>query len=281
MCIRDRAYLGPVWWVSASVSTDGDGTSTTPFRYITSAIAAAAENDTVKLLAGTYTGANNRGLDTDKNLVFISASGADSTALDAGTYDRHFYINDGQDSTFQVIGLTLKNGKKSNDNGGSVYIQNSSPIFKNCIFEENESAISGGAVHIYEGSPEFRNCTFRNNLSTNKGGAINIEGNYNSEVAFRPVFNNCSFTSNSITVTADFGQGQGAAVYFAGHGSAEFNDCQFRYNSITSTRSGYGGAIYINGSYNNDGQEENPVLLNRCSFIGNSISAQTLSLIHI
>jgi len=132
-------YSGPVWWVSASVSTDGDGTSTNPFRYITSAIEAAAEDDTVKLLAGTYTSADNRGLDTDKNLVFISASGADSTVLDAGTYDRHFYINDGQDSTFQVIGLTLKNGKKSNDNGGSVYIQNSSPIFKNCIFEENES----------------------------------------------------------------------------------------------------------------------------------------------
>ncbi len=97
-------YSGPVWWVSASVSTDGDGTSTTPFRYITSAIAAAAEDDTVKLVAGTYTGANNRGLDTDKNLVFISESGAESTALDAGDHDRHFYINDGQDSTFQVIG---------------------------------------------------------------------------------------------------------------------------------------------------------------------------------
>ena len=268
-------YSGPVWWVSASVSTDGDGTSTNPFRYITSAIEAAAEDDTVKLLAGTYTSADNRGLDTDKNLVFISASGADSTVLDAGTYDRHFYINDGQDSTFQVIGLTLKNGKKSNDNGGSVYIQNSSPIFKNCIFEENESAISGGAVHIYEGSPEFRNCTFRNNLSTNSGGAINIEGNYNSEVAFRPVFKNCSFTSNSITITAEYGSGNGAAVYFGGSGSAEFNDCQFRYNSITSSGGGYGGAININGSYNNDGQEENPVLLNRCSFIGNSISAQT------
>ena len=76
----------------------------------------------MKLVAGTYTGANNRGLDTDKNLVFISESGAETTALDAGTYDRHFYINDEQDSTFQVIGLTLKNGKKSNDNGGSVYI---------------------------------------------------------------------------------------------------------------------------------------------------------------
>ncbi|MDP6771628.1 MAG: fibronectin type III domain-containing protein, partial [Anaerolineales bacterium] len=158
-------YTGPVWWVSASVSAVGDGTSTSPFRYITSAIAAAAEDDTVKLVAGTYTGANNRGLDTDKNLVFISASGAESTALDAGTYDRHFYFNDGQDSTFQVIGLTLKNGKKSNDNGGSVYIQNSSPIFKNCIFEDNESGNSGGAIQIFEGSPRFRNCIFRNNSS--------------------------------------------------------------------------------------------------------------------
>ena len=267
-------YTGPVWWVSSSVNSDGDGTQASPFRYISSAITAAAEDDTVKLVAGTYTGANNRGLDTDKNLVFISASGAESTALDAGTYDRHFYFNDGQDSTFQVIGLTLKNGKKSNDNGGSVYIQNSSPIFKNCIFEENESGYSGGAIRIFEGSPEFRNCIFRNNSSGSQGGAIQITGTYNSGVAFRPVFKNCVFTSNSITVTGAFGNASGAAVYFDGTGSVEFSDCQFRYNSITSSGSGYGGAININGNYNNDDQVENPVLLNRCSFIGNSVSGQ-------
>ena len=267
-------YTGPVWWVSASVTSNGDGTQSSPFRYISSAITAAAEDDTVKLVAGTYTGANNRGLDTDKNLVFISASGAESTALDAGTYDRHFYINDGQDSTFQVIGLTLKNGKKSNDNGGSVYIQNSSPIFKNCIFEENESGYNGGAIRIFEGSPGFRNCIFRNNSSGSQGGAIQITGTYNSGVAFRPVFKNCVFTSNSITVTSDFGSASGAAVYFDGTGSAEFSDCQFRYNSITSSGSGYGGAININGNYNNDAQVENPVLLNRCVFIGNLVSGQ-------
>ena len=267
-------YTGPVWWVSASVTSNGDGTQSSPFRYISSAITAAAEDDTVKLVAGTYTGANNRGLDTDKNLVFISASGAESTALDAGTYDRHFYFNDGQDSTFQIIGLTLKNGKKTNDNGGSVYIQNSSPIFKNCIFEENESGYSGGAIRIFEGSPEFRSCIFRNNSSGSQGGAIQITGTYNSGVAFRPVFKNCVFTSNSITVTGDFGNASGAAVYFDGTGSVEFSDCQFRYNSITSSGSGYGGAININGNYNNDGQVENPVLLNRCSFIGNSVSGQ-------
>ncbi len=266
-------YTGPVWWVSASVSTDGDGTSTTPFRYITSAIAAAAEDDTVKLVAGTYSGAQNRDIDIDdKNLVFISASGADVTLLDASEYGRHFSISSGLDSTLQFIGLTFKNGNSGS--GGSVEIQRSSPIFKDCIFEGNQSS-AGGAMRIFGGSPKFKNCTFRNNSAYEGGGAVIIDNNSEFDNTERPVFRNCTFTSN--TVVGE-GSQRGGAVFFNGNGSVEFSDCEFRYNSITATATGTGngGAIFINNSYSNDDQIENPVLLNRCSFIGNSvISAQS------
>ena len=274
-------YTGPVWWVSSSVASNGDGTQSSPFRYISSAVSAAAEDDTVKLVAGTYSGAQNREINTEgKNLVFISASGASSTSIDAGSLTRHFFLNSGEDSSFQVIGITLKNGKAASNSGGSVYFENnnsessvSHPIFKNCVFENNEAS-SGGAVDISNGSLRFVSCIFRNNSATHNGAAVYISGwtstnsiNYN-----RPVFTNCSFVSNSTTSTT--AGVAGGAIHITGYYLPIFNDCQFRYNSASGSIAAFGGAIYCNNEYNNNYQPTSPLVVNRCLFIGNSAVSQ-------
>ena len=57
--------------------------------------------------------------------------------MDAGGRARHFKFENGQDTTNQVIGLTLYNGKISGneyEGGGSVLISNASrPSYQNAI----------------------------------------------------------------------------------------------------------------------------------------------------
>ena len=166
-------YVGPVWWVATNGSSANDGSESLPFSTITSAISAASDGDTVKIKSGTFSGTGNRGVNPgSKNVVIISSENdPDSTILDAGNIDRHFYLSSNLDSTFKLIGLTLKNGSESN--GGSIYISNTSPRIINCVFKNNVSTSNGGAVYI-EGysevtEPIFTNCTFRDNQTRTNG----------------------------------------------------------------------------------------------------------------
>ena len=62
---------------------------------------------------------------------------ADSTIMDAGGRARHFKFENGQDTTNQIIGLTLYNGKINDEyeGGSSIRISNASnPVFKKVIF---------------------------------------------------------------------------------------------------------------------------------------------------
>ena len=213
-------YVGPVWWVATNGSNDNDGYEAAPFSTITAAITAASDGDTVKIKSGTYTGTGNRGINPgSKKVVIISAANdPDSTILDAGNIDHHFYLTSSLDSTFQLIGLTLKNGSYSN--GGSIYISNTSPRITNCVFKDNVSANNGGAVFIQGSSeikaePVFTNCTFRDNQTKYNGGAIYMSA-YGEEGQNTPRFVSCIIISNDVSSDADdyaYGYGGGILLY--------------------------------------------------------------------
>jgi len=193
----------------------------------------------VKVNEGTYTGSYNRNLtlSSGKNMVIMSVDGADLTTLDAGNVTRHFSFSGEEDTTFKVVGFTLKNGLSGS--GGSIYISNSSPQFNNCTISDNKSPGYGGAIYIY-----------------------------NNEAA--PIFNNCIITSNVAESDAgDYISNYGGGVYI-GSGSPTFNDCRISYN--TASRGDYqsnGGGVFINWF---DNREYDPVTFNRCQFIGNTLT---------
>jgi hypothetical protein len=59
---------------------------------------------------------------------------ADQIIIDAGGRDRHFTFDNNEDTTFQIIGLTLYNGKTTSSGGGSIKIENGGVKLKNVIF---------------------------------------------------------------------------------------------------------------------------------------------------
>ena len=88
-------------------------------------------------------------------------------SIDAGNVTRHFSFSGEEDTTFKVVGFTLKNGLSNS--GGSIYIGNSSPQFNNCTISDNKSSGSGGAIYIYnnESAPIFNNCVITSNVFQN------------------------------------------------------------------------------------------------------------------
>ena len=182
-------FKGPKWYVSTSGSSTSEGSSTAPLSHLEGAIEKAASGDTVVVLKGTHSGSNNRGInfdDSSKPIVIMGDPSypADSTIIDAGGRDRHFVFDSGEDTTFQIIGLTLYNGAQiSGNGGGSVIIHDqSSTVFKKVIFKENTSTSddwrTAGAVSIYNSSGLFYDCVFDANENDITGNTNDPEAGY-------------------------------------------------------------------------------------------------------
>ncbi|MBT5955823.1 MAG: hypothetical protein HOG97_03580, partial [Candidatus Marinimicrobia bacterium] len=276
-------YRGPKWYVAnsdgsalADTSTNADlGGFDDPINHLSSAIEIAATGDTIVMMSGTHSGSNNRGIDfnSSKPLVIMGDPNytADNIIIDAGGRDRHFTFDNGEDSTYQIIGLTLYNGKTTENGGGSVIITNSSsPVFKNVIFKENTNSSEGweggGAVYVVSNSnPSFYYCTFDGNAvdrtSTDNnteasGGGIFLQNSSNNSSQF-VLFEGCIFKNN---VTKSNQSAKGGAV-FVFESQAEFLNCLFYNNTAYADISGtnnnpaYGGAISVQApGYYSDSQ---------------------------
>jgi len=262
-------FAGPVWWVATNGASSNVGSEYSSLRNIQEAIDKAANNDTVMVKAGTYLGPGNRNFDFDgtRNLVIMSQDGAENTFIDAGGFDRHFVFDDGENESFQVIGFTLQNGRRTDTDGGSMIIEDgSNPTIRDCIFSNNAGGTwsLGGAVYIWSASPGFFNCSFSNNSTRYHGGALAIEGEGSN-----PVFVNCHFFNNQIEID-EFNDINvyGGAVYIS-DGSPRFTGCRFESNMVSSNVFGEGGAVYIDEFNFID---KTPVRFLRCYFQGNNVS---------
>jgi len=171
--------------------------------------------------------------------------------------------------------------------GGAMRCDLSSPIIRNCLFENNEAKLDfgsdvivggrGGAISCKYSSPYIDTSKFINN-SSNWGGAVEC---YFSS----PRFYNCNFSSNNAlpySITA----GEGGAIYYEGYSDSEIYLTNFSSNTAArsggavssnyqfslimencnitnnSAGSGYGGGVCVTNG--------NPVFKN-CQFIGNEV----------
>ncbi|MGN0094421.1 MAG: hypothetical protein ACI37V_08250 [Methanobrevibacter sp.] len=184
-------------------------------------------------------------------------------------------------SNLELNGCYFADNSASNE-GGAVFISNSSSTINNCIFTDNVAS-GGGAIGVYYSNFAVNNSDFTNNLANNSyGGAVNI---YHSE----GIFNNCSFLNNTSL--------RGGAIVITDKNST-INNCYFESNTGNS-----GGAILlysvectINNSsfYNNTSNGTNEddcggaiailmkdLYVNGCSFINNTANSKGGAIGHI
>ena len=230
-------YTGK-WHIASSGGTAANdtvnnynwGSPNSPANHLTSVLSVAQMGDTIVYMEGTHTGSNNRGtvFNDSKSFVIMGdpSVSADKVIIDAGSRDRHFSFMGNVDSTFQIIGLTLANGRVSGSNsgGGSVYINNGIPKFYNVIFESNLDSsnawIGGGAIQILNsGTAIIDSSVFKNNRrsasdnSPAMGGAIGI---YSSDSNRKTVIRNTKFIGNKATTYTDNYESAGSAIYTQG-----------------------------------------------------------------
>ena len=110
------------------------------------------------------------------------------------------FINE-EDSTSQLIGFTIQNGRGENysvdsgidSTGGGIACIYSSPRLLNLTIKNNYAATNGGGIYIYN-SPEIRmsNLNVRDNITELYGAGIKISHNSNVFISNSDISNNIS-----------------------------------------------------------------------------------------
>ncbi len=217
------------------VEPDGMG----DFATIQEAVTAAAEEDTVLLADGTFTGEGNRDVSyLGKALTIRSQSGDPATCIidlegSPGSEHRAFIFHNGESLGSRLRNITIRNGYVGLYlGGGAISCDSTSPIVTGVTFQ-NCSASSGGAVsavdnaHPYLGQCSFIDCTSRDD----HGGAVYAADSY-------PLIMESYFEGNTCAE-------KGGAVW-SSFGNVEIAECVFVDNTSLGDGLGLGGgAVHL------------------------------------
>ena len=236
-----------------------DGSAEHPFDAIQEGIDKALDGysndgDIIVVSPGTYTGVGNRDIVFDGKAITVRSTDPNdpiivtATIIDCENSGRGFLFLSGEDANSIVDGFTITNGK--GDLGGGMWIENSSPTVKNCVFSGNSAIYVGGGIYCYQSSPTVKNCVFTTNICKNGGGGI-----YNWTNS-SPTVSDCTFINNSAYTTT--GVCSGGGIHNRSDSSPTITNCKF----IGNTAKQDGGGIYNQTS-------SHPNVIN-CTFINNS-----------
>ena len=128
----------------------------------------------------------------------------------------------GSSSALVIEGITITGGRGLSGNGGAVFMNESQPVFRDCVFTDNHADGQGGAVFILNSGGLFQRCVFHDNTSNNIGGAILMHAG--SSTAFEA----CQFLDNTSGVTEPLSTYGGAIV--VDDSSASFVGCKISGN---------------------------------------------------
>lgn len=154
---------------------------------IQAGIDSASTGDTVLVADGTYTGSGNTNIYLNwKAIVIMSENGAESCIINCEFLGRGFYIGGYPGINLVIEGFTIMYASTS-----GMFIVNSDPLIRGCIYKGNRSTYGGG-INITNGSsPSIVNCTFYSNTASDGGGIAILESS--------PELNSCIFLSNRAT----------------------------------------------------------------------------------
>ncbi len=160
------------------------------------ALALAQDGDTIDATSVSGTVVLTSGALTVSKNVTVLGPGAASLAVSGNGASRVFYINAGV--TFNVSGLTLRNGAAPGDNGGAIYDDQASLIINNCTLSGN-TALRGGALYNNHGLTVLLNSTISGNSSPGVGGGLFNDGQHQGSLpgsaSLRVI--NCTISGNS------------------------------------------------------------------------------------
>jgi predicted outer membrane repeat protein len=186
--------LSPTASRADRVVVDYDGVITPSYTRIQEGINAAADGDTVMVIASfgfpvSFRGYNNTDLDFGgRNITLWAVTGPNMIAIDCEGAQRAILLGSGTDSTTVIKGFTFKNGLAT-DGGGAIRCEGDSPTIRECVFRNNTAA-DGGAILFSGGATSVTDCDFFENTATGNGGAIHATG---TELEVEA----CTFSGNS------------------------------------------------------------------------------------
>jgi predicted outer membrane repeat protein len=188
----------------------------------------------------------------DPNTYETILSGDIGTPEDNSDNSYHVVTGSGTDATAMLDGFTITVGNADGSypdycSGGGMYLYNSSPTVKNCVFSGNSSYVVGGGVYCDQSSPTVKNCVFSGNMTTllDGGGMANF-------FAASPNVSNCTFINNSAA------RDGGGMCNRKSSTDPNITNCNFINNSA-----GHWGG----GMYNSEWAKTN---VTNCTFVSNS-----------
>ncbi len=209
------------------VDVNGSG----DFLAIKPAVNNAADGDTIQVLPGGYFGTGNKDIDFGgKNLVLEAVDGPELTIIRGGGSGGGFHFHSGETNASKVVGFQLVNLPDGSpiritggsapvikecwilntvvttNNGGGIFIANSSPRIVDCVIAENRAPQDGGGIFVFGGSPIIRRCSIVGNTAYQWGGGIWM-GN-----AATPTIDGCTIAGNLANVWEFGTDGGGLAV---------------------------------------------------------------------
>lgn len=234
---------GNLWTLRA----DGSG----DYPTIQAAINAVVPGDVIELEDGTYKGEGNRGISFRGKSITLRSRSNDPEACildcEGENIGVAFVTDEGPGSILK--GITIRNGMTigSNDRGGGIRCEATSPRILDCILEGNIAAESGGGMVSFGfGTPTIQRCRFINNVAPYIGGGLHLGGTRASVI-------DCVFIGNRSE-----GWGGGIAAWAS---DIWVKDCLFKENASLGQSRGMGGGIQC---FNATGT------IRGCEFIGNT-----------
>lgn len=258
--IPNIRYLGHVWIIAvlsgyATVSTAQAATfyvgPDETYTTIQAGIEAVVNiGDKVVVRDGTYKGAGNKNLNLGGRAITVrSENGPANCIIDCEGGGNGFGFLNYETSAYIVDGFTIRNGSPSNDKGGGIYIVDSSPTIKNCIFSGNTADDFGGGIYIYSSSPsDYRStplishCIFSGNEAKYGGGGIYNDGS-------SPDIIRCIFSGN-------FTRKNGGGIMNVNESTSTLMNCAFNGNQALQ-----GGGVFNNNNC--------PMAISSCTFSNN------------
>ena len=217
---------GNNWYVDAGATTGGDGSQSSPYSDLQSALSNCNDGDVIHIMPGTYKGTSNTGLTIGVNNLAIVAD--DGTPIFDGENTRQIFKITGNNVVLK--GLQLTKGKTTN--GGALYLDGDNICVDKCtINSNNANAGRGGGIYIaaHDGI-SIINSKINGNKATYFAAGIYNAGSHT-------LIANCSFYDS-----------------IARNAGGIYSDKKIRIvnSTVSSARNNivdtYGGGIYLQGA---------------------------------
>jgi len=199
-------------------------------------INAAINGDTVLVDTGTYferinfTGKNI--VVASKYIITLDSNDIHQTIIDGDSLGSVVSIINGEDSTTQLSGFTIRNG--ADTLGGGIKLINSSLTINNCIITNNIAYKEGGGIYSSNSNPyiSYSSISYNQILNAGNGGGMCLSSSGGA-------INNSDISHNSI-LKDEWASGGGIHYH---NSNTLLNNLDVSYNNAGSFS--VGGGIYV------------------------------------